>query len=157
MSGMSKNVLANLAAAVAALCAGTSVVVTRVAVGEIDPDCARLLSLCRRSSVPCAALAFRLAQGSSPCCRYHQDRAIGRRIFWIFSLGLQRGSAVHVGGARRDRHSDDPDPDLDRCRAVRPRADDEPQDFQRRACVYWYRRRVRSRGLRRRGVQLPDG
>src|SRR5262245_8612369 len=37
MSGMNKNVLANLAAAVAALCAGTSVVVTRVAVGEIDP------------------------------------------------------------------------------------------------------------------------
>ena len=34
---MNKNVLANLAAAVAALCAGTSVVVTRLAVGEIDP------------------------------------------------------------------------------------------------------------------------
>jgi hypothetical protein len=37
MSGMNKNVPANLAAAVAALCAGTSVVVTRLAVGEIDP------------------------------------------------------------------------------------------------------------------------
>jgi drug/metabolite transporter (DMT)-like permease len=34
---MNKNVPANLAAAVAALCAGTSVVVTRLAVGEIDP------------------------------------------------------------------------------------------------------------------------
>ena len=37
MSGMNKNVPANLAAAVAALCAGTSVVVTRLAVGEIGP------------------------------------------------------------------------------------------------------------------------
>jgi drug/metabolite transporter (DMT)-like permease len=37
MSSMNKNVPANLAAAVAALCAGTSVVVTRLAVGEIDP------------------------------------------------------------------------------------------------------------------------
>src|SRR3974390_862489 len=34
---MNKNVPANLVAAVAALCAGTSVVVTRLAVGEIDP------------------------------------------------------------------------------------------------------------------------
>ena len=34
---MNKNVPANLAAAVAALCAGTSLVVTRLAVGEIDP------------------------------------------------------------------------------------------------------------------------
>jgi drug/metabolite transporter (DMT)-like permease len=34
---MNKNVPANLAAAVSALCAGTSVVVTRLAVGEIDP------------------------------------------------------------------------------------------------------------------------
>jgi drug/metabolite transporter (DMT)-like permease len=34
---MNKNVPANLAAVVAALCAGTSVVVTRLAVGEIDP------------------------------------------------------------------------------------------------------------------------
>src|SRR5262249_59532604 len=37
MSGMNKNAPANLAAAVAALCAGTSVVVTRLAVGEIGP------------------------------------------------------------------------------------------------------------------------
>lgn len=41
---MNKNILANLAAAVAALCAGTSVVVTRLAVGEIDPI---TLAFCR--------------------------------------------------------------------------------------------------------------
>jgi hypothetical protein len=57
---MNKNVPANLAAAVAALCAGTTVVVTRAAVGEIDPIA---LAFCRYVVAACAAQKPMSAKG----------------------------------------------------------------------------------------------
>jgi len=95
---MNKNVLANLAAAVSALCAGTSVVVTRLAVGEIDPI---MLAFCRYVvAAVCLVplLPFVWPKVHLPVADIIKIALLGTVFFgffpWAFSAALQYTSAA---------------------------------------------------------------
>jgi drug/metabolite transporter (DMT)-like permease len=95
---MNKNVPANLAAAVAALCAGTTVVVTRVAVGEIDPIALAFYRYVVAAACLVPLLPFLWPKVRLPVADIIKIALLGGVFFgffpWAFSAALQYTSAA---------------------------------------------------------------
>ena len=95
---MNKNVPANLAAAVAALCAGTSVVVTRLAVGEIGPIALAFYRYVVAAVCLVPLLPFVWPKVRLPVADIIKIALLGAVFFgffpWAFSAALQYTSAA---------------------------------------------------------------
>ena len=95
---MNKNVPASLAAAVAALCAGTSVVVTRLAVGEIDPIALAFYRYVVAAVCLVPLLPFVWPKVRLPIADIIKIALLGASFFgffpWAFSAALQHTSAA---------------------------------------------------------------
>ena len=95
---MNKNVPASLAAAVAALCAGTSVVVTRLAVGEIDPIALAFYRYVVAAVCLVPLLPFVWPKVRLPIADIIKIALLGAAFFgffpWAFSAALQHTSAA---------------------------------------------------------------
>src|SRR5262245_33243848 len=101
MSGMNKNVPANLAAAVAALCAGTSVVVTRVAVGEIDPIALAFYRYVVAAACLVLLLPFVRPKVRLPVADIIKIALLGAVFFGFFRLSPCRCMSPSTAGSRQ--------------------------------------------------------
>jgi drug/metabolite transporter (DMT)-like permease len=95
---MNKNVPASIAAAVAALCAGTSVVVTRLAVGEIDPITLAFYRYVVAAVCLVPFLPFVWPKMQLPVADVIKIALLGAVFFgffpWAFSAALQHTTAA---------------------------------------------------------------
>ena len=149
---MNRSLLANVAACCAALCAGTSVVVTRFAVGEIDPVTLAFYRYAIAMICLLPVLPFVSPKARVPAADVITIALLGAVFFgffsWAFSAALQYTTAARgaIGVATI------PNPDPDRCGDFRPREVDVSQSSQRRSGNCRHRDRVRPGVVSRRSV-----